>query len=94
MSVHALGPNLPRHLADQGTIHVHRTGCADVKRYPYYEDTRGGWKFEATTIAEVIEEIYPSGDFDYDPDVEAEYQAYRGDVKVFPCVKLPEQAEA
>lgn len=75
------GPNLP--FADGATMHVHAAGCAHTSRRPYTLDKP--WHIEATTEEKVITEIYPPGDFEYDP---AEWEGYSGDVTIFPCANL------
>lgn len=89
VSIH--GPNLPAHLAAKGTIHVHKDGCQDIRTHRYPAGPHvGGYGLDISSVAEVVEDIYPSSDFDYDPSDPAEYQAYRSDVYVAPCVTVPE----
>lgn len=93
MRVTVFGPNLPRN--DHGTFHVHRTGCADTKRGIYrhikYGGDQGGWGLDVSSDDEVIQEIYPPGDFDYDPKNPDEYTAYENDVTFFPCIRFPKE---
>lgn len=90
MRVIAIGPNLPNHLAAKGTLHVHAEGCADIaRRYRGLSD-QDHFAFEADTLADIVEDIYPSHDFDYDPANPDEYEGYRSDIHFAPCVKLPE----
>lgn len=92
MRVTVHGPNLPRHLSDKGTIHVHKDGCRDIKthRYPAGAD-QGGYGVDVASIAEIVEDVYPASDFQYDPDDEAAAAPYRDDIYVAPCVTLPER---
>jgi hypothetical protein len=91
VNVTICGPNLPRALSEKGTLHVHKTGCADLRKYPKGLD-QIGWPMDADTIHEVIMEIYPPDNFDYDDTNPGEYATYRSDVYVAPCVTLPEEA--
>ena len=83
------GPNLPRRLADKGTLHVHKVGCRDLvlHRYPTGPD-QGGWKLEASSIADIVEDCYPASDFCYDPTNPEDVAPYRDDIYVAPCVDL------
>jgi hypothetical protein len=89
MKITVMGPNLPRPLCDLGTMHAHAHGCRDLARYPHGAD-QGGWTIDAATIRDIVEDIYPPDQFAYDP-ASAEYETYRQDVHVAPCVQLPEE---
>jgi len=97
VKVIVIGPNLPRPLCDKGTMHVHKEGCADMQRGQLRHAVsadQGGWAIDVDSVAEIIEACYPSSDFCYDPTVWAEYEGYRSDVHIAPCVTLPEKIEA
>lgn len=84
--VEVLGPNL--HTTGEA-FHVHRQGCADIKRDPRgygYSQYRGHeWRMTVTSLTEVCDEAYPPGDF------QCESGDYIDDFKVFPCVgNLPD----
>jgi len=72
-----------------GDLHAHRLGCKDVQVSKYArEDIRDAWVLEATTVREVVTEIYPPSNFGYDPNVPSEYSVYENDVQVFSCASL------
>lgn len=87
MNLAVCGPNL----RDQtkGGIHVHEAGCRDLKRgradEPAYADA---WLIEADTKMEVVEAIYPPGEFGWDTTDEREVDAYASDVYFFPCCSI------
>jgi hypothetical protein len=78
------GPNLPRTRHPE-TFHVHAAGCADTKR-GIYRQVPDGWMIDATSVDEIVQDVYPPSDFDYDPTDIGEYEIYSSDVYVFPCV--------
>lgn len=84
------GPNVA--FADGAGLHVHRVGCAHLLRRPYstlpLNSDVGGWRLRAATRADVIEAIYPAGDFDYDPTDPQQLEPYAADVTIFPCTGL------
>lgn len=82
-TVEVWGPNL-RTQAEQ--IHVHRPGCADTSRGLYRHADRP-WRVEVTSAQDLVHAVYPPDDFTYDADTE--WEAYAGDIKIFPCVTLP-----
>lgn len=87
MKVTVWGPNLGVH---DEQIHLHKTGCADTKRGIYRRHTGDEWNLDAASLQEIVHEIYPPDNFDYDAD--AEWRSYADDVKVFPCViGLPDE---
>lgn len=90
MKVTIIGPNLDRRESPDGSqLHVHAEGCADVKKR--YRRPVDGWTIPAVSKREVVFDIYPPDQFDYDPDTE--FDIYRSDVKFFPCTDaLPEGA--
>lgn len=87
MHVTILGPNLPSHLSDKGELHVHAAGCGDIaRRYPRRFDTDPHtWSFDADTVDDVVEEIYPPDNFNYDPNDPADRAQYDSDVWFAPC---------
>ena len=81
------GPNL-RTTAEQ--IHVHAAGCADTKR-GIYRGAEAPSVSDFTSQRDVVEFVYPAGDFEYDADTE--WESFAGDVRFFPCCEdLPTQA--
>jgi len=83
-----VGPNLPGSLQRQGTFHVHAEGCADLKRGAIREEAENGWTIEASSVDEVVQNIYDPGNFQYDPSDPADYSPYLHDVHFAPCVQL------
>ena len=82
MKVTICGPNLRDQ--SKGELHVHAAGCADLVRGAAREpEYRNGWTIEAQSRREIVEAIYPPGDFGYDP--EEELEVYEGSVHFFPC---------
>lgn len=95
MNVTVYGPNLPKALADLGTLHVHKTGCADTKRGAFKTITdKDEWGFDATSVHAIVTNCYPPDDFQYDDSDPDEYRVFRSDVHVAPCVTLPEELPA
>jgi hypothetical protein len=84
------GPNIP--FDDGAGFHVHAAGCQHSKRLPYRmvvpDSDQGGYVMEAGSVADVVEDIYPSGDFEYDPSDPDEVESYAADITVFPCTGL------
>lgn len=75
-----VGPNTP-----DSMIHVHRAGCADLKRgiYPrlaVYTDTG-----EFESLQEIVWDFYPPDNFCY--DAEGEWEDYAQEFRIFPCVE-------
>ncbi|SRR6266581_124586 len=62
-----------------GTIEVHSPTCGDLTR-----DAAGAsvWNVEATSFKDVVLDVYPPANFDYD---EADWESYAGDVRIMPC---------
>lgn len=89
MTVAVYGPNLPNRFAEKGTLHVHRVGCTDTKQLDKVRALPEPWTIEVSTVSEIVFDIYPPDQFGYDP--ETEYEGYRSDVFVAPCVNLPER---
>lgn len=84
MRVTISGPNLPRPLCDKGDMHVHKAGCADLRRYPTERHTgEKGWTIEATSRQGVVEDVYGDQMHDYDPP--APWTDYEGDLYWAPC---------
>ena len=84
--VEVIGPNLH---SGGPTFHVHRQGCADIKRDPRgygYSQYKGlEWRMSVTRLTEVCDAAYPPDEF------ECESGDYLDDFKVFPCVgNLPD----
>jgi hypothetical protein len=79
--VEVIGPNL--HTRGE-SFHVHRQGCADIKRdpkrYGYSQYTGMEWRMKVATLTEVCDAVYPPSDFDCNSG------DYLDDFKVFPCV--------
>lgn len=91
MKVKVLGPNLSSAAQKKGETHVHAADCGDLAKYgpgrPMGGDVPGDREptVEMRTRREVVEYIYPPGDFDYDADTE--WQDY-DDLYVAPCVEF------
>jgi hypothetical protein len=64
--------------------HVHRSNCPDIKRK--YRGVDPGWTAEVSSIQEIVEEVY--GDQIRESD--QSWRDYASDVRVFPCVIVPE----
>lgn len=94
MKVTIYGPNLP---SQDETFHVHAAGCADTKRGIYRHiragGDQGGWDIEVTSVRQIVEDVY-SDQMAENDDEWATWQPYASDFKVFPCVDLPDEAEA
>lgn len=88
MKVSIVGPNLDRRESPDGTQqHVHVAGCADLRKR--YRQPVDAWTIDVESKVEVVMEVYPPDQFDYDPATEL--SGYAGDIRFFPCVKdLPE----
>lgn len=81
MKVTVSGPNLPRPLADKGTMHVHAAGCADLRKYPKGAD-QGGWPLDADSVQYVVENVYGH----QIEEAGATWQDYVSDFYWAPCV--------
>lgn len=81
-SVTIIGPNLRDQ--SKGTFHVHAAGCADLKRLAHREPEAAEYPltFEAESLTEVCDEVYPPEDFEY------ESGEYLFDFYIAPCVTL------
>lgn len=81
MLVTICGPNLRDQ--SKGDLHVHAADCGDLRRgairEPAYHD---GWTIEAGSYAEVVQEVYPPEDFNYDPE---EAHLYADTLWFAPC---------
>lgn len=96
--VNVLGPNLNQAGCALGTMHVHAAGCADIKRsarkYGYVlgapERGGNGWEIDVESMEDIVEHVYPAGDFEYTGPDDENYGSYRGDIHMFPCVTVPE----
>ena len=79
----------------RGTLHVHKAGCGDLRQAKYKAMETGGacWTADVTSQRDVVMDIYPPDNFDYDPATE--WQDFAGDVKFYPCLDtLPVETEA
>lgn len=94
LTVEIVGPNL--HDQSTGSFHVHTANCRDLSKREYNlaERRSGKWIIDATSIADIVSEVYsdflPTND-DNEPTIWTEYE---GDIHVFPCVTkhLPREA--
>jgi hypothetical protein len=86
VKVRIWGPNLPRS-REPATFHVHVDGCPDTKK-GIYRQVPDGWVIDAVDAKDIVTDVYPPEDFDYDPDNKNEYGQYDGDVRIFPCVSF------
>lgn len=82
MKVAIWGPNLGQ---VSETMHVHAPNCADTKK-GIYRRAEQPWIIDAANRDKVVMDIYPPGDFGYDPATELD--DYASDVKFFPCVRF------
>jgi hypothetical protein len=80
MKLTIFGPNLsPKHQAT-GDFHVHALGCRDCRNYKGDEVEN----FEATTIREIVEDIYS----DHIAESEnQDWEEYNVGFHIFPCAK-------
>ena len=86
VTVVVYGPNLRHRRGDSGeAFHVHTPGCADTRR-PLYRLAEQSWRVSVGSVRELVTEVYPPGDFEYDADTD-ELDCYASDVRIFPCVK-------
>lgn len=97
--VEVFGPNLSGAGQQKGDIHVHATGCADCKKYGPGKPMGGdddGWPLTGMmSRLEVVCEVYPPGDFEWNPDVAEDADGYLRSVYFAPCLSsLPERYEA
>lgn len=83
------GPNLSREGQAKAQFHVHAEGCGDTHHYGpgtrYGGDDPDGWLLPANSLDEIVQDVYPPEDFDYDP--ETGIDPYRDDFYVAPCCK-------
>lgn len=80
------GPNLG---VKGEQIHVHAKGCADTKKGLYKQAGKDArWICAVESQRDLVEAVYPPEDFQYDP--ETELDQYAADIRVFPCVELPQ----
>lgn len=92
-AVTILGPNMGRPLCDKGDLHVHRTGCADIKRQ-YGGVAR--YNEEHADKRSVVDSMYgpEAGSFYEEAGCENEstaWQQYEGEFWFAPCVSyLPD----
>jgi hypothetical protein len=88
MKITVFGPNLSSKGQKLGDMHVHTAECQDAKRYGPGKPMGGedrGWTIEANSRKDVVLEVYPPGDFEYDSQTEwLDYD----DLYVAPCVKF------
>ena len=64
--------------------HVHAAGCRDLSQRRYRGLDRG-WIIEVETRADVVREVYPPDNFDYDPD---EWEIFADEFTWFGCALL------
>ena len=64
-------------------VTVHKTGCRDLAREGY--ETR--WTLDVQTLQDVVLNVYPPTDFEYDKTGDA-WKDYLGDIHAKPCVVL------
>lgn len=71
---------------DGPQFHAHAPGCADTKkrRYAGQDDP---WDAEVETVDDVVMDVYPPDQFEYDPKTN-EMNIYRADIVVFPCTGI------
>lgn len=88
MNLTISGPNV-----HNGMFHVHKTGCADLKKRPYsllkgfYAEK---YEEEHPDIQSVVLSVYDNGIMD-EQDAPVTYQDYLGEFHFFPCTSdLPE----
>lgn len=87
MKVTICGPNLRDQ--SKGEFHVHAAGCADLQRGAHAEpEYRNGWTIEASTRLEVVIEIMPPDEMDWNPDNPSDRMLYESDVHFFPCCNV------
>ncbi len=92
MKLQVCGPNLSGEAQRRGTFHIHAVGCADLKHYGPGRRFGGddkGWTLEASSKMQVVEDVYPGSDFQYDPSNDAEIGPFLGDFHFAPCCELP-----
>lgn len=86
MRVAVIGPNLRDQ--SRGQLHVHNEFCNHHLQMALTEPEYANPQiFEADTRQEVVEEIYPPDQFEYDPADNDDYEAYLNEFYFFPCVK-------
>jgi hypothetical protein len=84
VKVEIWGPNLPKSKHDE-SFHVHTPECADTTR-GIYQQARPPWQIDVEKFDDIVLDIYPPDEFDYDPNEDGEFSSYAMDVYVFPCV--------
>ena len=90
-----IGPNLPRPLCDKGTFHVHRAGCADIKRITGRYGLDLPWTIEVASILDVVGAVYDPSNFDYDLSDPEDRSPYETDIHFLPCTSgLPYEVHA
>lgn len=89
MDLTIAGPNL----ASGSTFHVHKAGCADLKRKVVYRGAQK-WDGDFTSLQDVVEDVFTDhmGENDADSPY-SKWEAYTGEFDIFPCVgALPDVA--
>jgi hypothetical protein len=89
MQITVIGPNL----LDQskGSMHVHRAGCADLKRGQYrHMAAHEQWTEEHNTVRSVVESVYgpEAGSFYAEAGLEDDpkaWESYVGEFWFAPC---------
>lgn len=84
-TVTVAGPNLndPK---QSGRMHVHASGCADLKRRRVYRGIEEPWTIEVSGIKDLVESIY--GD-QIEENPTYTWEDYLTEIDVFPCVTFP-----
>ena len=90
--VTVFGPNLSGAAQRKGTFHVHASDCADCKLYGPGKRYRGddnGFVVLATSVHDIVADVYPPEQFDYSGPDDESYEQYVSDFFVAPCVTFP-----
>jgi hypothetical protein len=86
MNVCIIGPNL----IDQskGSFHVHRDGCADIRRNPIYRGEDTDWIVDVDSVQEAVEAVYMDIIEEHEEgDGWDTWEAYESDLHFCPCCK-------
>jgi hypothetical protein len=85
MLVVVIGPNLRDQ--SKGQFRVHELHCADVHKDLRLTEEQPWDLDEMPSRMAVVEELYPSNDFGYDPTDADDRRLYLEDVWFAPCLK-------
>ena len=93
MKVTVLGPNG----INDASFHVHKAGCADIKKPKYrWALSDGTWGFDASSKQEIVEVLWSdfigTGETLHDDGTPTSWLDYQHDTRIFPCVGLKEEA--